>query len=175
MNSTCFLPIFGTKTHLSQFLCHLRLSFVCCIYGTGLILGASQLALNAQNIKREDLPKRVYSKFLNIFPDSYASAVWKKEGNLYTAKFEALGEKNTISFDPNAKVKYLWAAYDPNKLPDGILCHLNDRAYYRCRIVRAIRTVDAKGDLLEITIQSMTGVQKTLLLDAQSGNPIQGE
>lgn len=174
MNSTCSLPVFGIKTHLFRLFCRLRPFFVCCICGAGLILGASQHGLNAQNIKREDLPKRVYSKFLNIFPDSYASAVWKKEGNLYTAKFEALGEKNTISFDSDAKVKYLWAAYDPNKLPDGILCHLNDRAHYRCRVVRAIRTIDAKGDLLELTIKSMTGAQKTLLLDAQSGNPIQG-
>ena len=142
------------------------------LYCRGLLLGLCLLLSlsawgQAQKIKRADVPPRLFSKFMRLFPNgaSLPTAVWEKQGANYTLSYAQKGQTNTAKLDPSGKVLSMRAAIRLDQLPNDVFCYLEEN-YRRYFEDSALRIVDAKGEeTYEVVIFRQESDKTTLFFD----------
>lgn len=122
-----------------------------------------------QKIKRSELPPRIFSKFITLFPNNahLKETAWEKQGANYSMSFDKKGQKNSATLDPSGKIIALKANIAIDLLPNDIFCYLEDhyRRYYEDS---AIRTIDAKGkEVFEVVIYRQKEDKTTLVFDGE--------
>ncbi len=138
-----------------------RIGLVCLLWGLSL------QAIAQQKIKRSDLPPRIFSKFVRLFPNdaSQRTTVWEKQDKNYSISFEKKGQKNTATLDANGNLLAMRAAIRLDQLPNPVFCYLEEN-YRRYFEDSALRNVDAKGnENYEVVVFRYENDKTTLVFD----------
>ena len=80
--------------------------------------------VNAQTVKREEVPALVRESFKSLFP-AVQNETWEKEGGHYEADFSMDKTATSAIFDGNGKFIQTEHSMSVNELPAGITDHIS--------------------------------------------------